>query len=93
MTTYTNPAHPVPQAQSFYSAIQPQSLSSMASKQYSQLVKSFLRLVQEDIKLMKKVRPLNSRLLQLLEGIISLLKNNDFISNISKLDMDNFEDV
>ena len=63
------------------------------NKAYSMMIKAFNRLINEELKLLKKVKPLNTRLVSLLDCLCSLLKNNDYISNISKLDMDNFEDM
>lgn len=57
------------------------------------MIKAFSRLISEDLRLIKKVKPLNGRLLSLLSCLCGLLKGNDFVANISKLDMDNFEDM
>ena len=63
------------------------------NKAYNMMIKAFSRLMTEELKLIKKVKPLNQRLVTLLDCLICLLRHNDYISNISKLDMDNFEDM
>ena len=57
------------------------------------MIKAFNRLMAEELKLIKKVKPLNTRLLALLDCLLCLLRTNEYIKNISKLDMDNFEDM
>ena len=63
------------------------------NKAYNIMIKSFNRLINDEVKLIKRVKPLNQRLVSLLDCLICLLRHNDYISNISKLDMDNFEDM
>lgn len=63
------------------------------NKAYNTMIKAFNRLMTEDLRLIKKVKPLNGRLLALIDCYVCLLHSNEYIKNISKLDMDNFEDM
>lgn len=63
------------------------------NKAYNSMIKRFGVVVNESLRLVKKIKPFNRRILNLLDSCTALLKHNDFISNISKLDMDNFENM